>query len=105
MAGSLSIAIPARNYTGLAAGKANTIFILELPPTGAASTSGSTLHRFDLEKRKLDKLLDGICFLKVSQNGEKMLYRQGRSWIIASTATPPRPVEGVLKTSVLRLCA
>jgi tricorn protease len=99
----VALPIPSRNYTGLVAGKANTIFILELLPAGTAGASGSTLHKFDLEKRKLDKVIDGVSSFRVSHNGEKMLYRQGPSWIIASTMTPPKPGEGVLKTNDLQV--
>ncbi|HWP44791.1 MAG TPA: PDZ domain-containing protein, partial [Blastocatellia bacterium] len=96
----VALPIPSRNFVGLACGKAGTIFVLELPPAGPggpAGPPGLTLHRFDLEKRKLDKVLDGVMALDVSHNGEKMLLRQGPNWIIASTVQPLKPGEGMLK--------
>lgn len=99
----IALPIPSRNYTGLAAGKANTIFILELPPGGTTGGTGSTLHRFDLEKRKLDKLLDGVSGFGISDNGEKLLYRQRQNWFIASTAAAPRSGEGLLSTGDLEV--
>jgi tricorn protease len=101
--------IPPRNYVGLQAGKANTIFVVELAPPVAAATPGPpgppplTLHKFDLEKRKFDKVLDGISAFEVSANGEKMLYRQGPAWIIASIMTPPKPGEGVLNSADIQV--
>ncbi|MFN2453720.1 MAG: PDZ domain-containing protein [Pyrinomonadaceae bacterium] len=95
----LALPIPARNYTGLAAGKAGTIFILESAPVASRSpeATGRTLHKFDIEKRKIDKVLEGVNDFELSHNGEKMLYRQGERWTIASAAQPPKPGEGLLK--------
>ncbi|MGH9935195.1 MAG: PDZ domain-containing protein, partial [Blastocatellia bacterium] len=53
-----------------------------------------TLSKYDLEKRKFDKLLDGVGGFIVSANGEKALYRQGQNWIIASAATMGGPGGG-----------
>src|SRR4030095_7693850 len=105
----VALPIPPRNYVGLQAGKANTILVVELAPPVAAATPGPpgppprTLHKFDLEKRKFDKVLDGISAFEVSFNGETMLYRQGPAWIIASTMMPPKPGEGVLKASDIQV--
>src|SRR5262249_39727620 len=33
----------------------------------------------------------------ISANGEKVLYKQGESWVIAATVTAPKPGEGALK--------
>jgi tricorn protease len=90
--------VPNRNYVGLEVGKANILYIAEFPD----GAQGAVLHKFDLEKRKLDKVLDNINALDVSDNGEKMLYRQGQNWFIAGTmmlGTPAfRPGEGRIKT-------
>jgi tricorn protease len=98
----IALPIPARNLVGLVVGKANTIFVLEFAPPSASTTPGPpglTLHKFDLEKRKFDKVLDGVNAFEISHNGEKMLYRQGPQWIIAPTMMPPKPGEGVLKVA------
>ncbi|MCA1578353.1 MAG: PDZ domain-containing protein [Acidobacteria bacterium] len=57
-----------------------------------------TLHKFDMEKRKLDKVLDGVRSFDLAANGEKMLFRQGDGWFIASTTQPIKPGEGKIKT-------
>jgi len=98
----LALPIPARNFVGLAAGKAKMVFLVEaLPPT--PGVSGGTLHKFDLEKRKLDKVIDGITALDFSANGEKMLYRQGENWFIGSTVQPLKPGEGRIKTDEMEV--
>ena len=91
----LALPIPARDYVALAAGKANMLFVAERPTD--AGSSGATLHKFDLEKRKLDKVADKINAFEISANGEKMLYRQEQNWFIASSSLPVKPGEGKLK--------
>lgn len=93
----LALPIPARSLVGLAAGKANILFVLEFAPDQGPGPAGATLHKFDLEKRKFEKVLDNVNGLDVSANGEKMLYRQGDSWFIASLSQPIKPGEGKLK--------
>jgi tricorn protease len=99
----LALPIPNRNYFGLAAGKANTLFVFEFPD----GAQGATLHKFDLEKRKLDKALENLQDFKLSANGEKMLYRQQQNLFIAATATlgtPAfRPGEGKIKTEEMEV--
>jgi tricorn protease len=89
--------IPARDYNGLYAGKAGTIYISEIPQ--GAQTPGLTIQKFDLEKRKLEEFKSGVGNFAVSANGEKVLYQQGPQWLIISTTIPARPGEGVVKTT------
>jgi tricorn protease len=96
----LSLPVPAHNYGQLVAGKSGTLFLVEeplLPRFGGPPRL--TVHKFDLEKRKVDKFLDGVTgTIELSQNGEKMLYRSGpASWALVATAAPPKPGEGNLK--------
>src|SRR5262249_29258448 len=76
----LALPIPNRNYVGLAAGKANTLYVIEFPD----GAQGAVLHKFDLEKRKFDKALENLGRFVLSANGEKMLYRQQQNWYIAA---------------------
>ncbi|HEY8462248.1 MAG TPA: PDZ domain-containing protein, partial [Blastocatellia bacterium] len=110
----IALPIPARDYAGLTVGKANAIYVIERPvaPAGPGQ-AGLTVHKYDLEKRKFDKVLDGVAAFNVSANGEKVLYRQGTSWMIKSAATlgapagPPAPGapggSGVLKTAEMEV--
>ena len=95
----LALPIPARNYIGLVAGKAGMLFIAESPAQAAAGgPAGAVIHKYDLEKRKLDKVLEGVGMFDLSANGEKMLFRQGSSWFITAAATPVKPGDGKLRT-------
>ncbi len=94
---------PSRDYVGLVAGKAGTFFLLERLPAGASGPvglPGFVVHKFDMEKRKLDKVTEGVTAFEVSANGEKMLFRVGfGNWTIASTTQPLKPGEGVIRTN------
>ena len=98
----LALPIPARNYVGLTAGNTNAIFLAELPAASPGVT-GVTLHKFDLEKRKLEKVLDNVSNFDLSANGEKMLLRQGDNWFITSTTLPVKPGEGKIKTEEMEV--
>jgi tricorn protease len=99
----LALPIPNRNYVGLDAGKAGQLWVYE-SPDGA---QGIVVQKFDLEKRKLDKVLDNIQTFEVSANGEKILYRQGQNWFIAATANAGAPAfkpgEGKIKTEEMEV--
>ncbi len=94
----LGLPVPARNYTGLYAGKSGILFLLETPFRAEADeAAGRTLYKFDLKTRKTDRLLEGLRAFALSAGGEKALYRQGERWMIASLAQTPKPGEGVLR--------
>jgi tricorn protease len=93
----IALPMPNRNYMGLVAGKANVIYVFEQLPAGAGAPGqfGFTVQKYDLEKRKLEKAMDGVTSFELSANGEKVLYRQGfGNWVIGATASlgaPPPP--------------
>jgi tricorn protease len=90
----LAVPLPARNYTGLLAGKGGTLLAIEsaafLP--GIAAAPGNTVHRYDLKVRRADVVISGVGFFGLAQNGEKYLYSQGGRWYIA--ALRPMPPAG-----------
>ncbi|MBL8177568.1 MAG: PD40 domain-containing protein [Bryobacterales bacterium] len=98
---TIPLPMPARNYYTLAAGKTGILFALELPSILGNGPPATTLHRFDLAKRKAEKFADGVMALEVAANGEKILLQQGQNWIIAGTGSAPKPGEGKLKTEEL----
>ncbi|NWG14399.1 MAG: PDZ domain-containing protein, partial [Acidobacteria bacterium] len=94
----LPLPVPARSYSRIESRKPGVLFLLEQPfiYAPAAETPGSTLYKFEMKTRKTDKVLDGLALFELSANGEKMLFRQGQRWTIASTSQPAKPGEGVL---------
>lgn len=94
----LALPIPAHNYAGIWAGKEGFLFLLELPEVWTKNEPPpGTLYQFDLAKRKVDKLLDGVLDFEISASGEKILFHQKDKWFISGTAAPPKPGEGELK--------
>jgi len=101
----LALPIPPKNYIGMVAGKSGVLYLLEGSEGLAALLGGgaATLHKFELEKRKVDKVLDAITAFEVSANGDKMLYQQGPGWFIAATAAPVPPGQGMLKLDEMEM--
>ncbi|HEX6739025.1 MAG TPA: PDZ domain-containing protein, partial [Vicinamibacteria bacterium] len=92
----LSLPIPARNYVNMVGGKAGVLFLAEGPMVLTADDFPDlrqTLQRFDLGKRKVDKLLDEVHAFAVSFDGSKLLYRKGDQWAAAGTEETPPPGE------------
>lgn len=103
----VALPLPARDYQGLVAGKTGMFFLVEnvaASGTSAAPQFGGAIHRFDMDKRKAEKILDGVTQFDVSANGEKMLFGQfpGR-YTIASTFLPMKPGEGVLNVGEMEV--
>ena len=107
----LALPLPPRRFIALQAGKSGTLYAVEAPTFAPGVPFALTVHRHDLTKRKSDVPLSGVRSFEISENGEKMLYRQGDRWIIAAPrpmatgpgAPPPAPNppaggEGALRT-------
>ena len=90
----LSMPLPPRRYVRLQAGKPGVLFALEMPAPAPEQQPVITVHRHDLKSRKTDIAASGVRFFEVSQNGEKMLTRQGDNWFIRSLPPPPPPGGG-----------
>jgi tricorn protease len=101
----LALPIPARTYVDLQVGKTGIVFVAEAPAVvlEPADYSRVTLHRFDLSKRKTEKMIEDIQALEVSRNGEKLLYQQKENWAIVPATAPVKPAEGVLKLAEMEV--
>jgi tricorn protease len=65
--------VPVRDYSQLRAGVAGTVYYLETPQGGGAST----LHRYRLSDRRAAPFVTGVADYEVSADGHKLLYRAG----------------------------
>ena len=124
----LALPLPPRNYERLIAGKEGVLFVVEgglVQSLGGPNTIA--VQRFDLKTRKAERLVEGVTFFTVSDNGEKMLYRQNapnagtgaapagggppaRQWTVAPTTPAPAgpaaaPAGARPGAQVLRLAA
>ncbi len=94
----VALPIPARNYVDLRAGTNGALFLLEGPPVvNAGGEELFNLHRFDLEKRRTEEILEGIRAFALSADGQKMLYRKEDTFYIADSAQAPAAGKGALK--------
>jgi len=89
----LALPIPARNYLNMFPGKTGILFLSEGPTVFAVDEENpnvnQTIQKFDLSKRKVDKLLDEVNDFTVSFDGEKILYRKGDAWATVSADDGP----------------
>jgi tricorn protease len=93
----LALPIPARDYVGMGVAKPGVIFIAEGAGGGLLGDGPMTIHKFELEKKKFDKVQESVTAFTLSANGEKMLVGIGRRFTIMPTMTPAKPGEGVVK--------
>lgn len=103
----LALPLPSQNYVGLFVGKPGIIFLVEGESVRAARRGpppGATVRKYDLNKRKAEKVLEEANQFTVSLNGEKMLYRHGPDkWFLVPTAAAPKPGDGALKIDELEV--
>ncbi len=102
----LSLPVPGKNYLNLLGGKSGILFLAEAPLVITEDDQpniSQTIQKFDLSKRKEDKVLEDVNDFTVSFDGEKILYRKGDTWATASPddtpagGGPPKPGFGPLK--------
>ena len=73
--------IPTRNYNGLYAGKAGTLYVTEIPQAPQTRPVRSDAHKFDLEKRKFEEVKTGVNNFPRLGKRRKNAFPQGRRGI------------------------
>lgn len=98
----LALPIPAGNLSNLQAGTAGQIYYLEFPPEsrGFFGPAGerTTLHQYDIHKRKGEAFLTGVSNYLVSADKKKLLYQSRGSWGIVPTTGKVQPDQGKINT-------
>ena len=74
--------LPRRNYVGLEKAPEGKIFVLE----SIENEPGSTVHRYDVEKRKADTFAEGIRFITTSHDRRKVLLQTGSGFTSADAS-------------------
>jgi len=93
----VALPVPARNYTGLYAGKAGVLFLTaepKVPPLDGPAKLA--VFRFTLKKRKTTRLLEGASDFALSSDGAKMLYQRDGGWFISASKAAPEGDKGRL---------
>jgi tricorn protease len=109
----LALPMPARNYTGLAVGKAGILFVVEGAAVPDEGSPAQVVHRFDLKKREAKSFAEGVLGFIVSADGGKALIAKpepsaddrgmGLNLFIVATGAPPKPGDGQLNLSDLQV--
>ncbi len=103
-----------RDYAGLRAGPAGTVFFLEPIPAsgttggpgagGPGAGGGNTLHRFQLSARRATPFAMGVAQFTVSADGRKLLYRTGGQagglYLVDADRTIPTAGQGRLTVAL-----
>ena len=81
----LALPVDAGGYSSLQAGKSGEIYFLK-NATGVNrfNEEPGSLHRFQLEGRKDDSLLDGVNGFEISRDAKKVLLSMKETWVIAA---------------------
>jgi tricorn protease len=92
----LDMPIPAGDIFNLQAGTAGQLYFLR------RADSKTSLQRFDLDKRKVDPLVDATNYV-LSADGKKLLYAQRDAWFIVSTQARIEPNAGKIATDTIEV--
>ena len=92
----LALPMPQRDYADLIPGPAGTLFVAERVP----NQPGTTLHKWDMTKRKADVFATGVSRVSVSRDGKKLMWQQGPAWAVVGADAPPKPGDGALRISL-----
>ena len=92
----LAIPLPAGNYSELEAGAAGQFYYIESPPgdTPFGGPDRSSLHLYDLNKRKDEVFIPGVRDFLVSADKKKILYTGNNAWAIVAVTPKPQPGAG-----------
>jgi len=100
---TLALPIAPANYVGLVAGKSGELFLQQAAQI-PLEEEPVTLQKFELEKRKTEKLLDGVNRFVLSFDGGKMLFARKDDWHIVKTdAAPKDGGEGKIVTDAMKV--
>ena len=102
----LAVDVPARSYASLASGTPGSVIFVETSQTSPApgairpAPPRLTISRFDLATRKAVQLASGASSYALSEDGKKLLYRQGKDWQLIDADKPAPPAARKLAVSL-----
>ena len=96
----INLPLPQRDYSQLVTGGPGKLIMSigewsAAPGDFAGQTQSQAVYSYDLAKGgQMHKLVDQINAVDITTNGNKILYRKGRDFFLASTDAPAKPDEG-----------
>ncbi|HQR06874.1 MAG TPA: PDZ domain-containing protein, partial [Gemmatales bacterium] len=82
----LALPVPSGSYASLQIRTAGQLYYLDAKLNRNVPITSGTLNRFDLSKRKTEKIADGVNGYEVSKDSKKVLLAQGENWSIKDAA-------------------
>lgn len=96
----IALPVPARPYVQLKTAKEGVILYTEQTP----NEQSFSLNRFTMEKRKAEKIVDGILVFTVAAEGEKYVYlTMSKQLVISNVADKPKPEEETVSTANVKI--
>jgi tricorn protease len=105
----VALPVPPGNYSELRTGAAGQVYYLDTPPApprAGPDTLGSTLKHFDLTKRKVNTVTEGVRSFVVTADGKKALIAtppEGLAIIALGGAAPVPAGKGKLKLDAIEV--
>jgi tricorn protease len=94
----LALPLPEKNYFSVTPGKEGILYVQDGPLVDLQpGPRPIAVNKFDFKTRKTDKIVEGVTAFNLSNNREKMLFRQGEQWVITGAESAPKPGDGVLR--------
>jgi tricorn protease len=90
--------LPLRNYTGLVAGPAGSVFVIESFPDDPPA-----LLKYTLEEAEADEFASDIAYATSSHDRTRILLRSGSRWRVVDTERAPGDDDGALDLADLRV--
>lgn len=75
----LALTLPAKRYEVLLTGRPGVLYAIEFDDP---HSKAGTLYQYDVKTQKLDSVVHGAADVRISFDGEKLLYRRGDEWIV-----------------------
>ncbi|MGZ2369235.1 S41 family peptidase [Ancylomarina sp. YFZ004] len=96
----IALPLSVKNYVQLETAKDGILMYTEQVP----QQKGLSLHRFSLEKRESEKVVEGITKFGISAKGEKYYYvTKSEQYVISNVSDKPKPTEESLKIANVKI--
>ncbi len=102
----LSIPVPSGNYRNLQAGTSGQFYYIESSVPESAFGPGqekTTLHQYDLAKRKDEPFMTDVTTFVLSADKKKLLYASSNSWGIVPTVGKVQPGQGKINVDAIEV--
>jgi tricorn protease len=87
---TIPLPVPAGSYEELLSGPKGSVFLI----------GDGTISKFTLDTKKTDEFAQHTQNVRISADGEKLLFQSGGSWRVVATSKPPAPGDGAVAVNL-----